>query len=124
MDKGYENQWDLNGVIIADLSDEGTIPVVREEWIMEVIKGDKEDRQAFTKVVGRGSSWQVLDFDFKIRSGISIEEGRLKCEREWEKVVNNGYKVICEEVVVINSWWILSILSRKNCIKELQNSVE
>lgn len=44
------------GVIAADLRDDGTRPEVREEWMMAVIKGDRRGRQAFTKVVGRGSS--------------------------------------------------------------------
>lgn len=44
------------GVIAADFKDEGTIPEVREECIMLVIREAREGKQAFTKMVGRGSS--------------------------------------------------------------------
>lgn len=44
------------GVIAADFKAEGTIPEVREECIMLVIREAREGKQAFTKMVGRGSS--------------------------------------------------------------------
>ena len=44
------------GVIAADLRGDGTIPEVREEWIIAVIRGVRELMQALTSIVGRGSS--------------------------------------------------------------------
>ena len=44
------------GVIASVLNDEGTIPVVREEWMMAEMRGAREGRQDLTRTVGRGSS--------------------------------------------------------------------
>lgn len=47
------------GVTAAVLRGEGTIPVVREEWVMCVMRGAREGAAALTRTVERGSSWQV-----------------------------------------------------------------
>ena len=51
-------------VTAAVLRAEGTTPVVREECIKSVIRGDREGRVALTRIVGSGSNWQVEDLDF------------------------------------------------------------
>jgi len=43
-------------VITAVLNDVGTVPVVREEWMMAEMRGAREGWQDFTRTVGRGSS--------------------------------------------------------------------
>lgn len=50
-------------VIIAALSDKGTKPEGSDKWTMSVIKEDRDDNQALTKCVGRGSSCQVVDLE-------------------------------------------------------------
>ena len=72
------------GVTAAVLRGEGTIPVVREEWIMCVMRGAKEGTVALTRAVGRGSNWQVDDLDFLIRPVVSKTEGRANTESDWE----------------------------------------
>ncbi len=52
------------GVPAAVLKEKGTIPVVREEGMISVMKGDREEKVALTRTVGRGSSLQVEDLDF------------------------------------------------------------
>lgn len=44
------------GVIAAVLKDVGTVPVVREEWMIAEMRGTREERQALTSCVGKGSS--------------------------------------------------------------------
>ena len=44
------------GVMAAVLKDVGTVPVVREEWMMAEIRGTREGREVLTSCVGRGSS--------------------------------------------------------------------
>ncbi len=44
------------GVMAAVLKDVGTVPVVREEWMMAEMRGTREGRQALTSCMGRGSS--------------------------------------------------------------------
>lgn len=44
------------GVTAAVLRREGTIPVVREEWMISKMRGDMEGRVFFTRIVGRGSN--------------------------------------------------------------------
>ena len=68
------------GVMAAALKDVGTVPVVREEWMMAEMRGTSEGEQALTSCVGRGSSWQVDGLDFCISSVISGREGRWKEE--------------------------------------------
>ena len=63
------------GDTAADLRDEGTEPEDREEWMMAVIRGSREGREAITREEGRGSSWQVDGFDFRMRSVRSAAEG-------------------------------------------------
>lgn len=43
-------------MIAAVLKDVGTVSVMREEWMMAEIRGAREERQALTRTVGRGSS--------------------------------------------------------------------
>ncbi|MEQ2185859.1 hypothetical protein GOODEAATRI_022493 [Goodea atripinnis] len=75
------------GVTAAVLRAEGTTPVVREECIMSVIKGDKEGRVTLTRIVGRGSNWQVEDFDFLINLEMSLIELRVKTENKLVEAV-------------------------------------
>ncbi len=58
------------GVMAATLKDEGIVPVIREECIIWVIKGNKEGKQNLTRCVGIGSNWQVVDLDFWTHSAI------------------------------------------------------
>ena len=44
------------GVTAAVLKAEGTIPDEREEWMIEDMRGSREEEQDLTKVEGRGSS--------------------------------------------------------------------
>ena len=73
------------GVTAADLREDGTEPEVMEEWIMAVIRGSREGREAITREDGRGSSWQVDDLDFRMASDNSAGEGSCKHESgtEW-----------------------------------------
>lgn len=45
-----------------------------------VIRGATEVRQALTRMTGRGSTWQVDDFDLQMRSDT---KGRAKLEKSW-----------------------------------------
>lgn len=55
------------------LRDAGTVPVVREEWMMVEMKatrqggreGGRAGRQAFSKTAGRGSRWWVDGWSWK-----------------------------------------------------------
>lgn len=71
------------GVTAAVLRDEGTIPEVREEWVMDVMRGAREGAAALTRTVGRGSSWQVEVFDFFMSWTISETGGRENAESDW-----------------------------------------
>ena len=42
--------------IAAVLKVVGTVPVLREEWMMAEVRGAREGRQALPSCVGRGSS--------------------------------------------------------------------
>ena len=44
------------GVMAAVLKDVGTVPAVREEWMIAQMRGIKKGREALTRCVGRGSS--------------------------------------------------------------------
>ena len=41
------------GVMAAVLKSGGTIKVESEEWMMAVVRGSREGRQAFTRTMGR-----------------------------------------------------------------------
>ena len=86
------------GVIAAVLKEEGTRLELREECMMDVIRGERDGRQPLTKTVGIGSSWQVDGLDFRMRSEISSAEGSVKLEsrRETgaEKVEKDGMWVM------------------------------
>lgn len=73
------------GVTAADLRDDGTEPDVREEWMMAVIRGSREGREAITREDGRGSSWQVDGLDFRMTSDKSAAEGSWKHESGTER---------------------------------------
>lgn len=47
---------------MAALSSEGTVPVLSEEWMIVVIRGHEEGKQALIKTEGRGSSQHVVGF--------------------------------------------------------------
>lgn len=47
------------GVTKAVLSEGGTEPELREEWIISVMRGASEEQQDLTRVEGSGSSWHV-----------------------------------------------------------------
>ena len=64
-----------NGVTAAVLRDGGTEPEVREEWMMAVIRGSREGREAITREDGSGSSWQVDGLDFQMSFDNSVAEG-------------------------------------------------
>lgn len=68
------------GVTGADFRHDGTEPEVREEWIMAVIRGSREGREAITRADGTGSSWQVVNLDLRMRSDKSAAEGSWKHE--------------------------------------------
>ena len=65
--------------------DDGTRPELREECMMDVIRGERDGRQPLTKTVGIGSSWQVDGLDFRMRSEISSAEGSVKLESRRER---------------------------------------
>lgn len=74
--EGPENR--SNG---GSFRDEGKIPVLREEWIIVVMRRADEGRQALTDTVGRRSSWPVDDLDFfLIIFDTSVMEGSVKLE--------------------------------------------
>jgi len=50
--------------------------VVREEWMMFVMRGDRKGVATFTRTVGKGSNLQVEDLDFLRSSEISFTEGK------------------------------------------------
>ena len=70
------------GVMAAVFNDVGTVPVVREEWMMAEMRGTREGRQALTSCVWRGCSWQVDGLDFRMSSVISERVGSWKEENE------------------------------------------
>lgn len=45
------------GVIAVVLKDVGTVPLAREEWMITIIRGTRDKRQACTRYVRRRSSW-------------------------------------------------------------------
>ena len=67
-----------NGVTAADLRGDGTEPEVREEWMMVVIRGSREGREAITREDGIGSSWQVDGLDLRMRLDRTEAEGSSK----------------------------------------------
>ena len=66
------------GVTAADLRGGGTEPVVREEWMMAVIRGSREGREAITREDGSGSREQVDGLDFRMSMDKSVAEGSSK----------------------------------------------
>ena len=49
------------GVMAASLRDLGTVPEVRDEFMMSVMSGAREVEQALTRSEGRGSRGEVED---------------------------------------------------------------
>lgn len=45
--------------------------------MMAKIRGTREGRQAFTRALGTGSSWQIGGFDLRLMSKISEVKGSL-----------------------------------------------
>ena len=112
------------GVTAADLRDEGTEPEVREKWMMAVIRGSREGREAITREDGRGSSWQVDGLDFRMSFNKSGAEGSMKEERGTESGwwgTKGGEQL---DVRGASCWWMVAIFELKNDIRELQLSVE
>ncbi len=70
------------GVKAAVFNAVGTTPVPRESLTMLRTAGHKESKQDLNKLVGRGSSTQVVAF---IRDTSLVSSS----ESIWEKVVNN-----------------------------------
>ena len=56
------------GLIMATFSDDGTVPVVREDFIMEVIGVIITGRHTLTSEVGMGSKRHVEEFDLVMSS--------------------------------------------------------
>ena len=52
--------------------------------MMVVMRGRREERQDLTRVVGRGSSWQVVGLDLRMRTESSEAVGRRKLEKRWQ----------------------------------------
>ena len=52
--------------------------------MMAVMRGRREERQDLTRVVGRGSSWQVVGLDLRMRTESSEAVGRRKLEKRWQ----------------------------------------
>ena len=48
------------GVMAATLKEEGTVPDVREEFMITIISGLRQGRQCLTNADGMGSSGQVV----------------------------------------------------------------
>ena len=67
-----------SGVTAADLRDDGTEPEVREEWMMAVIRGSREGREAITRDDGSGSREQVDGLDLRMSVDKSAAEGSSK----------------------------------------------
>ena len=57
--------------------------------MMAVMRERREERQDLTRVVGRGSSWQVVGLDLRMRTESSETVGRRKLEKrdgKWGEV--------------------------------------
>ena len=99
----------------ASLRGGGTVPEVREELMMSVMSGAREEKQVLTRSEGMGSRGEVEDFMVESileRSAVVMGEKR---ESRWSGgrgSASSESGVMAEEVA---SWlWMLCILEVKN----------
>ena len=99
----------------ASLRGGGTVPEVREELMMSVMSGAREEKQVLTRSEGMGSRGEVEDFMVESileRSAVVMGEKR---ESRWSGgggSAGSESGVMAEEVA---SWlWMLCILEVKN----------
>ncbi len=97
--------------------------------MMAEMRGSTEGRHDLTSAVGRGSSWQVEGLDLWIKSEIWRSSGSWKLEKCWQcgRGVGERRGSAIEgggSEPEFKCWWMLKILSLKNCIRELQVSVD
>ncbi len=72
--------------------------------MISVMKGDREEKVALTRTVGRGSSLQVEDLDLWMSYEISFAEGKVNTESEWEGVNKTGTGEFRTEVDISWRW--------------------
>ena len=90
------------GVMAASFRAEGMRPVDREEFIMLVMNGEREGRQAITRVEGIGSRMQVEVFMPEVmedRSDVVISEKEMSGRPENRGEVGSGSAELVEEEV-------------------------
>lgn len=92
---GFAPGFFNTGVTVAVLSRDGTEPKVREEWIMAVIRGSIEGREAITMEDGRGSGGQVVGLEVRMSFVRSDGEGSWKQERGAEMGDKGGRTTGC-----------------------------
>lgn len=104
------------GLIMANFSEGGTVPVDREDLMMEVSSEMLEGRQALTMVVGVGSRWHVEELDLVISLKMRFSVWRLTSHR-----TVGGYifmaladcKSVCTMLAEASCSWMVLILELK-----------